>query len=212
MKEAGAVDKLFASASDTKRKIDFLARKAFADQDEVYALAKEFFKVYLDKEYEFTSHELRKELHKVYLPSHIRQELESFIDRLELLEYSPTKYTQKEVKTMLADFKNIVNHLVTEQKKTVPLFTRLLNWMFHKKKKQELTVSEYPAVESQNPAFVDMNRQLENIYLSLNKAKPKKAAKQYAKLVEKYNTLGSTAQHEFYHKLEAAYEEITRQS
>jgi len=200
-------------ARDTRRKVAFLLRKPYAEQGEVYGLAKTFFKSYLRKECEFTATELEKELHKVYLSTAVRERVEALIEKLGVLEYTDTKYSQAEVKLLLQGLDEIVRSLVMEQRKQLPPLTRFANWLFRKKVKVRATViSEYPVVERNDPVSVELNMLLEDVYAALDENRVGRAAKTYKRLLAKYHSLGRTAQQEFYQKVNAAYEAIVRQS
>ncbi len=198
-------------ARNTRRKAAFLARKPLVDQREVYGLAKDFFKAYLKRQYEFTMDELRTELHKVYLSSTVRERADSLIEKLGLLEYTDTQYSQAELKALVQDLDAIVRDLVVERKKYVPWLTRFANWLFRKKiVGTETVISDFPSLESQEPAYVELNTVLEDIYEALGKNQPRKAAKYYKYLIRRYDSLGASVQHEFYHKVQETYEAILR--
>ncbi len=200
------------AARDTRRKAAFLLRKPFVEQQEVYSLAKAFFKAYLKKEYEFTADELRKELHKIYLSTAVREKVEALVEKLGLLEYTDTQYSQAELKILLQDLDGIVEMLVVERKRQLPFLTRLANWLFRKQQQPRATIiSEYPVVEDADPVTVELNTLLEDLYLALDKGNVRRAAKLYKALLDRYDRLGATAQHRLYHKVNAAYETIAKQ-
>ena len=204
--------KLADAAHDARRKAAFLLRKPYVEQQEVYGLARQFFKAYLNKEYEFTADELQRELHKVYLSTIVRETVEALVEKLSLIEYTDTKYSQAEVKLLLQDLDEIVRLLVSEQRRQLPPLTRFANWLFHRQPRQsETVISEYPAVEADDPVNVELNTLLEDLYAALAAGKVPKAASLYKKLLGKYNSLGRTAQQALYHEVNAAYEAILRQ-
>lgn len=198
-------------ARSTRRKAAFLARKPLLDQREVYALAKDFFKAYLKRQYEFTMDELHTELHKVYLSSTVRERVDALIEKLGLLEYTDTQYSQAELKGLVQDLAAIVRDLVVEHKKYVPWLTRFANWLFRKKLVgTETVISDFPALESQEPAYVELNTVLEDIYKALERNQARKATKYYKYLIRRYDSLGASVQHQFYHKVQEAYQAILR--
>lgn len=200
-------------ARETRRKAAFLQRKPFVEQAEIYRLAKGFFKAYLKKPYEFTGAELRQELHKIYLPTIVRERVDGLIEKLSLLEYTDTQYSQAELKLLLQEIESIVKMLVIEHKKSLPFLTRLANWLFHKRpKKTESYISDYPVLESQDRVGIEMNRLLEELYDALGRGKTRRAVKLYKQISKRYDLLGSTAQQRFYHKVQAAYEAILKRS
>jgi|GEM_PF-2305456 len=206
-------EKLLADvARDTRRKVSFLLRKPFVDQAEVYTIAKEFFRAYLKKEYEFTAEELKRELHKVYLSTVVREKVEALVEKLSLMEYTDTQYSQTEVKYLLEDLETIVKMLVSEHKRQLPFLTRVANWLFRKQPTQRTTyISEYPVIEQNDPATIELNILLEEVYAALEKNSPHKAAKIYKTLLKKYDGYGTTIRQEFYHKVHEAYEAILQQ-
>jgi hypothetical protein len=194
-----------------RRKIAFLKRKSFVAQGETYNLAKEFFKSYIHKDEEFTTEELKHEMHKVYLSGSVRTRVEALLEKLSLLEYTDTQYSQEEVKLLLEELDSIIRDVNIEHKGRLPLLTRLANWLFRKKAvKQKQYISDYPALEENNPVAIELNTLLESMYAALDQGKKKKAISLYKEVSHKYNHLGSSIQEQFYHKLKAAYEELTR--
>lgn len=200
---------VLAVARQTKRRAGFLARKSFIQPHDVYRLAKEFFKAFLDKQIEFTSQELHEELHKVYLTPRVRDRVEAFVEKMSLMEYSESQLPQDEVKTLLNDLQSIIDDLVREHKEKIPWLTRFAHWLFHKKPTQSVSyLAEFPAIESNDPVSIDLNSLLEEIYYALENGKISRAHRKYSKLIDRYHQLGSHAQHEFYHKVHAAYQRI----
>lgn len=200
-------------ARDTKRRITYLLKKPFVEQREVYNLTKAFFKAYLQKPYEFTCEELRRELHKVYLNSTTRERVEALLEKLGLLEYTDTQYSQAELKLMAQELEGIVKELYIDHTRQLPWLTRLANWLFRKKpKRSETIISEYPMIEQDDPVSVELNTILEELYEALEENRVKKAVKLYKQLMKRYDRLGSSVQHEFYHKVNAAYKAIIKQS
>lgn len=207
-KEESIVD----AARVVRRKIAFLLRKPIIRQYEVYRLSKEFFKAYLQHDYEFTMEELRRELHKVYLSSIVRERVESLIEKLSLLEYTDTEYSQAELQLLLHDLDTIIKNLVTEHKRQLPWLTRFANWLFRKRPTgARPVISEYPALEPQDPVSIELKTLAEKIYRALDDGDTKRAARYYTKLLNKYNMLGTTAQEAFYHTVNEAYKAIIKQ-
>jgi hypothetical protein len=201
------------AARDTRRKAAFLLRKPYVEQGEVYTLAKAFFKAYLRKEYEFTAQELQREVHKVYLSTLVRERVEAIIEKLSLLEYTDMRYSQTEVKLLLQELDSLVKMLVTEHRRQVPRLTRFANWLFRKQPRTpETVISDYPSVEPNDPVTLELSMLLEDIYALLERNKAQKAAKIYRRLLAKYQNLGSTGKQQFYHKVNEAYDAITKQT
>ncbi|MBR9692534.1 hypothetical protein GOV07_01240 [Candidatus Woesearchaeota archaeon] len=200
-------------ARDTRRRAAYLLKKPFVEQREVYALAKEFFKAYLKKPQEFTCDELKRELHKIYLNSAVRDRVDALIDKLSLLEYTDTQYSQTEIKLLTQELDGIVKDLFIEHSRRLPFLTRVANWLFRKEpKSNETIISDYPMLEPNDPVSIELNTILEDIYLAIEKNNIRKAAKYYKYLMKRYDTLGPSAQQEFYHKIQAAYEAIAKQT
>ncbi len=204
-------DPLLETARKTRRKAAFLLRKPVVEQAEVYVLAKEFFKAYLKKPYEFTAEELRSELHKVYLAPTPREQSDRLVEKLGLIEYTDTRYTQAELKHLLQELDTIVKLLVIEHKRRVPWLTRFADWLFQTRRQKSVTpISDIPVKEENDPTTVELNTLLEQIYMFLDEGKRRRAAQRYTELLHRYERLGSTAQEGFYHKVRAAYEAIMR--
>lgn len=212
MKKGEAEVQTIEVARTVRRKVSFLLRKTFIEQREVYALTKSFFKAYLQKEFEFTAEELQKELHKVYLSNLLRTRTDTLIEKLGLLEYTDTQYSQAELKMLLQDLDGIIKDLVVEHKRRIPALTRFANWLFRKKApKKEIMISDIPTLEPNDRVTVEINTIIEDIYAALDKNKVKKAAKHYKRLMQRYHQLGTHGQEGFYHKIQAAYEAIVKQ-
>jgi len=204
-------DGLADAARQTRRKIAFLLKKPIVRQQEVYRLAKTFFKAYLKHDYEFTMEELGHEIHKVYLSSVVRERVEALIEKLSLLEYTDTEYSQTELQLLLREIDDIIRDLVVEHHQEVPWLTRLANWLFRKRtKERQLVITEYPRVEAQDPVAIELNRLIESIYAALDEGKRRKAAREYALLLRKYNRLGKSVQELFFHTVNEAYKAISQ--
>ncbi len=117
----------------TSRKITYLMSKDLIDDFEVYSLVKDFFRLYLNLNYEFTFAELESELKNVYLNYDIRSELFTFLNSIGYIEYTDYKFNQKELKELLESFVKIVDSLIIGNilKQKSRSETRLLAKIFH---------------------------------------------------------------------------------
>lgn len=200
-------------SKETRRKIAFLKRKNYVAQGEVYNLSKSFFKSYIKKDQEFTTEELKHELHKIYLSGSVRTRIESLLEKLSLLEYTDTQYSQAEITLLLEELDAIIKDVTIEHKQRIPWLTRMAGWLFRKKiQEKESYISDYPITERNDPTSIRLNILIENVYAALNEGKNRKAITLYKELTREYNHLGKSVQEKFYHKLKAVYEELLRQS
>jgi len=83
MGEVSRAQELRRLKTEITRKISFLEHKAVLDYREVYQLIREFFKGYLNQEYEFTITELREQMKKTYVPIAAREGIESLLSQIE---------------------------------------------------------------------------------------------------------------------------------
>ncbi len=212
MAAGGREEGLLAVARQTRRRINYLLQKPFVDEAELYGLAKGFFKAYVGKESELTAHELKRELHKVYLTSKVRSGLDAFLAKIEVLEYADARYSQEELKHLLGELDSLVREMVSEHQRQLPWLTRIAHFLLgNRGEKQEgVVISDYPALEENDPVTVELNTLLESFYEALDGGKRGRALKAYRLLLRKYEALGASAQQAFYHKLRAAYEALLR--
>lgn len=205
--ERGEERSIVEMAREARRRIQFLQQRSTTDPQEIYRLFKKFFQVYLDKKYEFTMDELRHEIHCIYLTHSVRERIEDLIEKLSPLEYTNTSYSPEDIGEMLGDFDAVVRSLVTEQKKQRPWLQKLLR-LFHKEREERPVISEYPAIEQNDPVTIDINTLLEKIYASLEQNKVRTAKRHYRELNKRYEKLGALGQQRFYRAIHEAYHAI----
>ncbi|RME31900.1 hypothetical protein D6789_01215 [Candidatus Woesearchaeota archaeon] len=198
-------------ARETRRRIDFLRRKPVVDQRDVYRLFKRFFQQYLRKDYEFTIDELRHEIHCIYLQHSVRERIDDLLERLSLIEYTNVVYSREELRALLDDFATVVRSLVAESERRESFIRRMLRLLFPQRPERPI-ISEFPAIEVDDPLMIELRTLAEEIYASLDRGKVRGAARRYQELIGKYNALGPSAQQNVYHLVHEAYKAIKAHS
>lgn len=112
-------------------------RARITDKD-VYRLSKEFFSQLLGLEYEFTHEELIEELRKTYMEKKDLEQTVNFIKRMGKMEFTSNEFSDEELKAMLDELHEILDHLVQEEEK-LSWFGR---WKKRMEKKEEKKLSE----------------------------------------------------------------------
>ena len=101
-------------------------------EKEVYTLIRNFFKEYFELNYEFTNHEIKRELKKFYLSNELKEDIKNLFDRLSQLEYLGNILTQQELKNLILDFKSIINKIITvHYKKETSFMKKLVDSIHH---------------------------------------------------------------------------------
>lgn len=192
------------------RKIDFLEHKAVIDYKDVYHLIRSFFREYLEKHYEFTFKELQIELKKIFIPSHIKNNVFELLAMLEHMEYTTKGFEKKELVNILEQFKKIVNELVKAQQQETGWFAKFKRFIF-KKEEEVIILSELPVIENDEPYHVQLNMLIERTYLFLNNNKVHKVKKQYKEVLRFYEECPKKIKEEFYPIIDMLYKSIAEQ-
>lgn len=189
------------------RRIDFLEHKAVIDYKDVYHLIRNFFREYLEKHYEFTFKELQVELKKVFIPSHVKQDVFGLLSMLEHMEYTTKSFEKKELVKILEEFKKIVEALVKAQNKETGFIAKLKRFIF-KEEEEVIILSELPVMENDEPYHVQLNILLEKTYRFLNTGKVSKAQKQYKEVLKFYDDSPKKIKEEFFPIIDLAYKAL----
>jgi hypothetical protein len=96
----------------TSKKINYLLSKPFIKEKETYNIIKEFFREYLQQDYEFTYEELIEELRKIYVERSLKNRLMNFLQKISVIEYKDEEIPQESLKQMLKEFDYLVKNLV----------------------------------------------------------------------------------------------------
>jgi len=97
------------------RRIDYLLEKKIVHEEEIYYLVKNFFKRYLNLEYEFTYEELLNELTKIFIEEEVREVLEEFLEEVSFIEFSDEHFSTEELKELIKVFALIIDNLIPEE-------------------------------------------------------------------------------------------------
>ena len=114
-----------------------LLLKRDVDEKELYSVIRLFFADFLKLEYEFTYEELSQELNKIFLKQALKQRIDKMLEDLSWLEYMPDhELSQSEKKTILNDFKDLIEQLILDLEDT-PGKVSFLDKLFGKQKVEE---------------------------------------------------------------------------
>ncbi|MBU1202260.1 MAG: hypothetical protein KKA51_07180 [Nanoarchaeota archaeon] len=216
----------------TLRDINYLLSKSWVTEQEVYNLVKNFLKGYLNINYEFTKDELFEELKNVYLPYTIRADFFKFIDLVFMFEYSNVKYSDKELKILIEEFKNYLDYLIVpnfvEKSMTGTFFFKsirgkLTNYLksilksqgrkeksvLKDTKKQESKPTNLSVLDPVYESHIDINTLLEKIYSSINNGDFDSAKILYKQAMDKYQLLSPDEKAKYYENLSSVYNSLT---
>lgn len=193
--------------SKTKDKIKYAKSMNKIDQKEVYNLIKDFFKEWLNLDYECTHEELIDELEKTYLESNFHKRVINFIKSIGIIEYTDKEFSQEELEKQLEELDELLNILV---KGEVTHDEGFLKKIFsHKKNAEEL---EEDVVEKEKILGEEIDegklnetiKEIEDVVEeNVDKAKGK-----YVEAMKYYEKLSSEKQKKYYPRLNDLYKKI----
>lgn len=207
MGEVSRAQELRRLKTEITRKISFLEHKAVLDYREVYQLIRDFFKGYLNQDYEFTITELREQMKKTYIPIAARDGIESLLMQIEDMEYASTQYSRESLEKTLKDFRALVENLVKVMTRKKTFWERARSFLF-KEEEEIIIISDLPVIEDDSAAGTHIRILLERLYLFLSKKKLTAAKKQYLELLEYYDDAPQEIREEFYPLLNEAYNKL----
>ena len=134
---------LFRLCSDTIDKVDHYRSKNTTTDVEVYTVVKTFFSAYFEIEKEYSIHELQDKINTTYFDEGVRENLLQIIHKLEVVEYEDSPYQEKELDSILSEFRSILVTLRDEEKDDSGFFSNLFSWFSSDKdeKSEERSVS-----------------------------------------------------------------------
>ena len=184
--------------NEIEAKIKHALSKHHINQKEVYTITKEFFKEYLDLEYEFTHEELLEELQKIYLDKEHQKIISSFVTTIGLLEYTDKTFSQEELQLLFTQLQEIITLLIKHHSTTSWFDKVLLKIGINK---QTQTSIEEEQLEKQQELFkllrkVDDENNIE------------KAKELYSESLEYYNSLPKKDQKKYYDQLMNTYNKL----
>lgn len=203
-KEVGRSAELRKLKQEISRKLLFLEHKAVIDYREVYTLIRQFFKEYLERDYEFTIRELRDEVKKTYIPATVREDVSSLLDTLEQMEYKTVSYKREELLAILKRFRKVVDELVKTIQRRHSIWNKIRAFIF-KEEQEPIVISDLPVIEQDDAQHVHMNLLLEKTYLFISQKSKRKAKHQYGQMLEYYGSLEDHVKQEFYPLVDEAY-------
>jgi hypothetical protein len=200
---------------DTKRKTEYLLRRASISEIEVYGLVKFFFKKFLKKENELTCEELVSELGNIYLEEDLKNDFKKFLDEIYLMEYSQKAFSSEELKLLVKEFDNLIERLIVPVPK--PGKAKFLG-LFHRKAKREKEFLELEnklkaleKAEKQKAAHTPEERlqiMIDKIRLLIKQENLNYAKEEYKELITEYELSHKDAQKKFYKEINNLFKEI----
>lgn len=94
------------------KKLNIILTEESIIEKETYNLIRNFFKEYLNLDYEFTNEEMKKELKQVYFSMNLKERISTLFDTLSKIEYLSQPLSQSQLKNLLINFKSIIDDLV----------------------------------------------------------------------------------------------------
>ena len=219
------------SKHDILRDINYLSKKGVISGNEVYYLIKNFLRVYLKLDYEFTKDELFKELKNIYLPYNIRADFFKFIENVFIVEYSNVDFSDEELRSLINEFKGYLDYLfISNQGKAITASHVIArNWKHKigdifkssKKKGDEKQQEEMPdnmevpnlslqSISSSKTNNVEINSLIEKIYYSLYNSDLGSAAELYNQVLSAYSSLTSEKKVNYYETIHSVYDAIKK--
>ena len=114
----------FLLKQNTYRDIKQILNLTNIPEKETYNLIRNFFKLYLDLDYEFTNEELKKELKKVYFSHELKEDTSLLFDSLSKIEYFSEPLSQPKLRKLLLNFKKVIDEIVTVHYKKESSFVK----------------------------------------------------------------------------------------
>jgi hypothetical protein len=133
------------------KKIDYALAKAFLNDFDVYNLVQDFFAEFLNLKYKFTHEELVKELDKLFLEDRLKSKIINFLEKLSFIEFnSDREPTQEELKTLILEFKEIINLLIIFEEESRKGLFKKIKVFFKNLSSKKAEKTETPKQEVQN--------------------------------------------------------------
>jgi len=117
----------------TIRKIDYYSSKNSLTDIELYYVVKDFFTEFLELKYEFSLDELLLELDKIYLESDQREVINSFINKIKIIEFEDSTFSQEKVKDLMREFSLIARKIAKLNEPEKKGFMKKITSFFVKK-------------------------------------------------------------------------------
>lgn len=198
----------------TISKIKYINSKNKISEKEIYLTIKDFFKKYLDLDYEFTHEELVEELEKNYIEPKLKNKIIHLIKMIGVIEYSDKKFTQEQMKNMLFCFQESLAYLSKEENGKTSKIMQFLEFLKLKK------ITEDVVSKKDKECFKEIEEEYNFTNLSfddkmdfikkLSKKDLNKAREKYNELVLDYESLDPKSQKDVYVDFLELYEIIKK--
>jgi hypothetical protein len=207
---------------NTQQKVNQFLSESEIDEKEVYLLIRDFFKKYLNLDYEFTNEELKKELRSVYWSDDLKQKTQNLFTILSKMEYFSKPLSNQQLNQLLLDFKEIIDDIVIVHYKKEATFLKKIKDALHKFvsfPKKPIQINQIP--EKITPELAErpksiiqeptISEKVQNLLddIELLKEKDFKSAKiKYSKLLQLYNTMDDNQKKEHFKSIQQAYKKL----
>ncbi|MGV8169691.1 MAG: hypothetical protein ACP5N3_06590 [Candidatus Nanoarchaeia archaeon] len=141
---------------DIIKKIDYYTSKNAVNDVDLYYLIKEFFKEFLDLNYEFSLDELLMELDKIYLDNSTRDHAVEFIEKVMIIEYADNSFSSEYIRELLREFSLLSRSLAKITNPEKPSFWKKLSTMFSAKKEQNDKPLQKKEVSAEKSSVLDL--------------------------------------------------------
>lgn len=208
------------------RDVNYLLSKGFITNEEVYFFIKKFLKKYLELDYEFTQEELFEELRNIYLPYDVKDDFLEFIDKIFIYEYSDLKYSDKELRVFLEEFKTYIDYLLSPPKsknkiggviflrkwrnKALDILHKINIIPKHIAEKNKSPVHDLELMDNIKSSHITLNKLIEEVYYSLDNGDVDSAINTYKKVIGEYNHLEPVEKDDYYETIVSTYNSIQK--
>ncbi len=202
-KKRDPLEALFLRAQlrqETLSKIEALLQQGFYDDSDFYYLVKNFFKQYLNLNYEFTVSELQIELKKIYLTETTRLQLDQVLDHISFVEYLSDKNKPSQVRSDLETFRQIVETLLDEENpSSINHFWEKLHLKSLFQKLTHFSIEPHPTLQLQ------IEELLPQLKKEIQEKNFESAKKVYQQLMTYYSALQETDKARYYQQINDMY-------
>ncbi|MFH1400461.1 MAG: hypothetical protein ABIH41_03000 [Nanoarchaeota archaeon] len=189
----------------TLKRIQYTVSKAIVSEVEVYRIVKDFFREYLDINYEYTHEEIRGELDKVYLEAPLRAAIHELLAHISKFEYSDVSVQDAELRRILRQFDGLVRRLIPSRAVKRNVWDVLLR----RSRIDSALVDDFTRTTVPEPR----KEQLQHLLVRINSElanKDKDALKRlYTELLQLYDALEADEKQEYFVAINEVYEKLT---
>ncbi len=103
-----------------KTKINYLLKKSRITDEEFLETTRNFFKEFLNIDYEFTYEELQNELSRIFIEPKIRKDINTFLNSLSYMEFfEEGSFSIDELKLLIRKLHSLIKKLIPEEKDNI---------------------------------------------------------------------------------------------